>query len=398
MQVRFLSLILIILVTGLPAQTATRDFDEELEYQSQAIQALKKEIAATKKRIAREGRREQTAARTISNLEEQISLIDRLLTEINREINLNQQRIKELEQNISDQEQELEQLRRRYEQRVVYAYKQGSLSPLERVLSSTSWRQAVYRTHYLKLISGIERQTQARINSLLVDIGQQKLNLEASLRRSLALRREQQKQQEELRQKKIAKQRELVKIRKNKAELANLIREKQAGIQELDRVIKKILADKERYEREERLRRQRAALQARSFAELKGKLIWPAEGRVITKFGRQWNPRLKTTTESPGIDIKGKPGSPIRTVMNGIVTTITYIRGYGTTVIIDHGGGFYTVYSHVTDLQTNVNSEVRAGDVIAYMGDSGSVNGAKLHFEIWGKSQKLDPEQWLERH
>ena len=104
---------------------------------------------------------------------------------------------------------------------------------------------------------------------------------------------------------------------------------------------------------------------------------------------------MKTTTENPGIDIKGQPGSPIRSVLGGVVTTITYIRGYGTTIIIDHGGGFYTVYSHVTNIQTTVDGQVRNGDIIAYMGDSGSINGSKLHFEIWGKGQKLNPEQWL---
>ena len=126
-------------------------------------------------------------------------------------------------------------------------------------------------------------------------------------------------------------------------------------------------------------------------------MAWPAEGRVITKFGRQWNPKLKTTTENPGVDIKGKPGSEIRTVLGGIVTTITFIRGFGTTIIIDHGNGFYTVYGHVTNIQTNEDSQVRGGDVIAYMGDSGSINGSQLHFEIWGQGKKLDPEKWLNK-
>ena len=124
---------------------------------------------------------------------------------------------------------------------------------------------------------------------------------------------------------------------------------------------------------------------------------WPAEGRVITKFGRQWNPKLKTTTENPGIDIKGKPGSEVQAVLGGIVTTITFIRGFGTTIIIDHGSGFYTVYSHVTNVQTNQDSQVRAGDVIAYMGDSGSINGSQLHFEIYGQGVKLNPEKWLRK-
>ena len=77
------------------------------------------------------------------------------------------------------------------------------------------------------------------------------------------------------------------------------------------------------------------------------------------------------------------------------MTTITFIRGFGTTIIIDHGGGFYTVYSHVTNVETNEDSQVRSGDVIAYMGDSGSINGSQLHFEIWGGGKKLNPEYWL---
>jgi septal ring factor EnvC (AmiA/AmiB activator) len=173
--------------------------------------------------------------------------------------------------------------------------------------------------------------------------------------------------------------------------------EKQAGVKQLEAIITKIREDIDRVDREERIRRQQRALKAKEFPKLKGQLAWPAEGRVITKFGRQWNPKLKTTTENPGIDIKGKPGSEIRVVLGGIVTTITFIRGFGTTIIVDHGNGFYTVYSHVTNVEINEDSEVRGGDVIAYMGDSGSINGSQLHFEVWGEGKILDPEKWLQK-
>ena len=195
----------------------------------------------------------------------------------------------------------------------------------------------------------------------------------------------------------INREKELNRIRNDKNALTSYVSEKEEGIEQLEKIIKRVLEDKARFERELRIRQQQETLKTKSFKALKGQLPWPAEGRIISKFGRQWNPKLKTTTENPGIDIKGKPGSSIRTVLGGVVTTITYIRGYGTTIIVDHGGGFYTVYSHVTNIQTNVDSQVRNGDVIAYMGDSGSINGSKLHFEIWGKGQKLDPERWLRK-
>jgi septal ring factor EnvC (AmiA/AmiB activator) len=253
----------------------------------------------------------------------------------------------------------------------------------------------MYRTHYLKIISEIEQNMTKKIEKLLIEISQQKLEMEVSLRNNLNLKREKEKNIKSYRKLRISREKELNKIRSNKKSLANYIDEKEAGIQQLESIIKKVLEDKARFEREERIRQQQQALKTKSFKSLKGNLPWPANGRIIAKFGRQWNPKLKTTTDNPGIDIKGQPGSEIRSIMNGVVTTITYLRGYGTTIIVDNGGGFYTVFSHLTNIQTHIDSEIRAGDVIAYMGDSGSINGAKLHFEIWGKGQKLDPEKWL---
>ena len=232
---------------------------------------------------------------------------------------------------------------------------------------------------------------------MLVDISRQKVELEVVLRDNLNLKRDKQSQITSYRNMRINREKELNRVRNDKNALTNYVSEKEEGIQQLEKIIKRVLEDKARFERELRIRQQQETLKTKSFKALKGQLPWPAGGRIISKFGRQWNPKLKTTTENPGIDIKGKPGSSIRTVLGGVVTTITYIRGYGTTIIVDHGGGFYTVYSHVTNIQTNVDSQVRNGDVIAYMGDSGSINGSKLHFEIWGKGQKLDPEKWLRK-
>lgn len=379
------------------AQGGYRNYDSEIQSQSSNIESLRKEIEATRKRIEREGRKEKSAAKNISNIEQEISLLDRLLSELKREIQNSKQIIVSLENQITEKENELIRLKDRYAQRVVSVYKKGSLSQLEQIFSSTSWRQAVYRTKYLSIISDIDRKTQKQIRSLIIDISQKKLNHEAAVRKSNSLQKEQEREQDSLRNKKKQKEKEIRKIRLNKEELAEVIREKQAGVKQLEAVRKMIFEDKDRFEREERLRKQREVLSAKSFSDLKGKLPWPAAGRVVTKFGREWNPKLKTTTENPGIDIKGKPGSSITSVMNGIVISITYIRGYGTTMFVDHGGGYFTVYSHVTNIQVSMDSEVRAGDVIAYMGDSGSVNGSMLHFEIWGKDKKINPELWLQK-
>ncbi len=385
----------LLLITFVFAQTDQRDYDNELRYQNKAINALKKEIEQLRSKIKKTESQERSASNRITSLDEEIALTSRLIQSLKKEEEKTRSRIMQLKEDLLKNENELEILRLRYEQRVVNAYLKGRLTHLEKVFSSTTWRQAMYRTHYLKIISDIEKKLTNQIEKLLIEISQQKLNLEASLRENLILKREKENQISSYRNMRISREKELNRIRTDKKALSNYMGEKETGISQLENIIKQVLEDKARFDREERIRKQQAALKTKSFNALKGGLPWPANGRIISKFGRQWNPKLKTTTENPGIDIKGQPGSAIRSIMGGVVTTITYIRGYGTTIIIDHGGGFYTVYSHVTNIQTNVDGEVRNGDVIAYMGDSGSINGSKLHFEIWGKGQKLDPEKWL---
>ena len=384
-----------LLLSFLAAQTRQRDYNEELRYQNDAINKMKKEIEELSSKLRKANINEKSTTKRITNLDEEIALINKLIQSLKKEEKINRDKINILKKNINTKESELSILKKRYEARVVSTYQKGRVSDLEKVLSSTSWRQAVYRTQYLKVISSIEQKMTKEIESLLIRVNKDKLKLESLLRQSIALKRDKQKQMASLRKMRIKREKELTRIRQDKSALANYMQEKAAGIKQLESIIKKVLEDKARFEREERIRQQQDALKTKEFNLLKGQLPWPTEGRVILKFGKQWNAKLKTTTDNPGIDIKGQPGSPIRCTMSGIVTTVTYIRGYGTTIIIDHGGGFYTVYSHVTNIQTSVDSEVRSGDVIAYMGDSGSINGSKLHFEIWGKGQKLDPEKWL---
>ena len=379
----------------LVSQSDERDYEEELRYQNEAINSLKTEIKQLRSKIKSAESRERSASSRILSLDEEISLTAKLIRSLKKEEEKTRQKIIQLKTDILKNENELDALRSRYKKRVVNSYLQGQLTDLERVFSSTTWRQAMYRTQYLKIISDIEKKIVNQIEKLLIQISKQKLELEAVLRQNLKLARDKEQQINSFRNMRIDREKELNRIRNDKKALANYIGEKEAGVQQLENIIKKVLEDKARFERELRIRKQQEALRTKSFKALKGQLPWPAEGRIIARFGRQWNSKLKTTTENPGVDIKGQPGSVIRSILGGIVTTITYIRGYGTTLIIDHGGGFYTVYSHVTNIQTAVDSQVRNGDVIAYMGDSGSINGSKLHFEIWGKGQKLDPEKWL---
>tara|TARA_X000001036_G_scaffold5213_1_gene4698 strand:+ start:5089 stop:6285 length:1197 start_codon:yes stop_codon:yes gene_type:complete len=392
---RFLLIICVIINYNIYAQDDRRDFDAELNYQSGAIDKVKKEIEDTRRKIKSQKQKERTTSRRLSNIDKEISLTNKLYSELKNELNKSEIEIDKLSNGIKANEEQLSKLRYRYSQRIIQMYKKGTLSDIEKMLSSSSWRQAMYRAKYMGIISDIDQRTQNKIKSLLIDIGKQRILLESNYRNKMRLKKDQEQSKVSLRASRKKRQKELDKIRKNQSELTKYLEEKQAGMQELEALLKKIRQQKSSFDRADRIKKQQAALKTQVFGKLKGQLPWPASGRVVKKFGRSWNPERKTTTENPGIDIKGKPGSPVRSIIGGIVTTITYIRGYGTTLIIDHGGGFYTVYSHITSVEANEGLEVQAGDVIAYMGDAGSVEGSKLHFEIWGNGQKLNPEKWL---
>ena len=376
-------------------QSGNVNYDKQLAEQDKAISSLKSEIAKTQQEIKDQEQKEKSTAGKLSSLEKEMSLITQLINKLNRSQNLTRSQITKLEKIIPENELILAQYLARYEKRAVEVYKKGEPNLLIKLLSSNTWEQAIYRVRYMKIVSDIEKTLQDSIRLLITDITNQKSDLDVALRKNVETTNDKTKQQNALRNNRSSTQRELKKIQTDKRELEKYLQEKQAGLKQLEAVRQQILNDKNRAQREQRIRDQREYLNSKNFAELKGQLLWPVNGKIVTKFGNQWNSQLKTTTENPGIDIEASDRAPVRAVFNGIVTTITYIRGYGTTIIIDHGGGYYTVYTHVTDLQVHEDGEIKSQDIIAYVGDDNSVNGSILHFEIWGNQQKLNPQDWL---
>ena len=173
--------ILLFYPVGSFGQSDDRDYDEELRYQNDAINALKKELRQLRLKIKTAESRERSTVNRLSSIDKEISLTNKLIQSLNYEEDRARKTIFQLKKDILKNENELESLRTRYRNRVLKSYKKGNLSDLEKVFSSTTWRQAIYRTHYLKLISNIEK-IKKKIEKLLVDISQQKVELEVVLK------------------------------------------------------------------------------------------------------------------------------------------------------------------------------------------------------------------------
>ena len=134
------------------------------------------------------------------------------------------------------------------------------------------------------------------------------------------------------------------------------------------------------------------------FYENKGRLEWPVEGKVITRFGFERHPSFKTVVQNKGIEIAPRSqGAQIRTVHAGKVVYADYFQGYGNLLIVDHGMAYYTLYGHCSEFLAGVGDMVDAGQAVALAGDTGSIKGECLYFEIRFKTRALDPLQWLKR-
>ena len=135
------------------------------------------------------------------------------------------------------------------------------------------------------------------------------------------------------------------------------------------------------------------------FKKLRGKLTFPVEGgRVEVRFGRRRDPRFGTITLQRGIDVRAPAGARVVAAHAGRVVHSGWFRGYGNLVILDHGEGYYSLMAHLGTLSRATGDEVRAGELVGTVGDTGSLKGPYLYFELReGNTKPIDPERWLAR-
>ncbi len=133
------------------------------------------------------------------------------------------------------------------------------------------------------------------------------------------------------------------------------------------------------------------------FKQMQGKLAWPLSGNIISSFGKKKSARFNTYTMNNGIEIKPGPADEIKAVGGGEIIFCDYFKGYGNLLIIQHMGNFHTLYGHCDVFRKKLGDRVQAGEVIALAGNSGSLYGKSLYFEIRQNLKPLDPLRWLSK-
>ena len=134
-----------------------------------------------------------------------------------------------------------------------------------------------------------------------------------------------------------------------------------------------------------------------TFPAHKGLLIIPVKGRITSLFGPYKNRKYNITNFRSGIQIKADKGEPIRSVFQGKILYADWFKGYGNMIIIDHGNNYYTVYAHLEEIFKSKGDAVETREVIATVGDTGSMEGAKLYFEVRHHGKPQNPLVWLKK-
>lgn len=142
------------------------------------------------------------------------------------------------------------------------------------------------------------------------------------------------------------------------------------------------------------LRRRAQTLDGRAFAERKGALPWPLQGRVTNAFGQ---PRAQGRLTWHGLLVAAEEGDPVRAVFRGRVVFADWLRGFGLLTIVDHGSGYMTLYGHADALAKKPGDWVESGEVIARAGSSGGLGATGLYFEVRHDGKAADPIVWLAR-
>jgi len=277
--------------------------------------------------------------------------------------------------------------------RLIDIYKRGPL--YEALLTARSFGELVARYKYLHELAAHDRALVRRVEALRDDIARQRGEL-VKLRDAVEMNRAD-KQREEERLAILGRMRStsLEQAQRSSKQVQDRLARIRQSESKLTGVLASIEADRRRTENARpNAPRTPSALRTTDL----GRLDWPVDGTFLFRFGRVINPN-NTTTRWNGVGIAAAIGTPVKSVAPGTVVSVGQLGTYGLTVILDHGGGYFSIYASLNSVQPGVRkgSVLRKGDVLGTVGISDPDLKPHLHFEIRTppNGNAVDPESWL---
>lgn len=388
--------LILVLAAGIPIQASSAATEKATEdaASTKSLQEAQDEKAQLEKAL-------KEAQSTIEDLKDSKGDIESKVTELNQQLMDISARITDLENQLTAKSEDIQETKdelagakeREAQQyadmkvRIQFMYENGQTSYLEALLSSRNISEFLNSADYIAQIQSYDRQKLTEYQDTVESI----VNLEAQLEQEYT----------DLEALKST-------VESNKATVAAMMRQKESELADISGDIEDAQSDADYYAAEiqaqeeliaaiKRAEAEKAAAGVEEHPYTGGAFRWPCPSstRVTSDYGTRVSPMSGASSNHKGIDIGASSGADIIAAADGTITAASYSSAAGNYVMIDHGGGLYTVYMHASSLLVSPGQTVSAGDVIAKVGSTGISTGSHLHFGVSLNGSYVSPWSYL---
>lgn len=365
--------------------------DQRLRQQQDELDKLRKERSDLETRMNQLQKSARTLTDEVKNLEAQRTTTRRLLDALDKQLNTITEEVVSAGAGLARAEKELDEKRMALRRRTVEIYKRGTLYDVEVMLSAHSFASLVARYKYLHELTLHDRHLVQQVEGLRDDIVDKRMLL---VRLQTDLARNLQEKEQEARRLATLESRS----QKNLASVQRSTTQARARLQQLtrdeSRIANAIATLETARRRAEMSPNSKPAAPSSIRTSDLGNLDWPVNGTILYSFGRVVNPN-NTTTRWNGIGIGAAVGTPVHAIASGEIVLAETVGTYGSTVIVQHGGGDYSVYGSLQSISVRQGQQVQKGQTLGTVGETDPELPAHLHFEIRPKGRAVDPLEWL---
>ncbi|MBE5882492.1 MAG: peptidase M23 [Lachnospiraceae bacterium] len=358
---------------------------KELEKNLEAAEALKQSLQEEKDELAGH----------VVQLDNEMNQVSTKLFEIEQILDKKEAEHKETEEKLAQAKEDVVKQYEDMKIRIQFMYEHGSMSFLEILLSSSSFSDLLNKAEYIEQVSAYDRQMLDYYEQTKVQVEELEKELEEQKGILATVKADVQKQQKEMQGLISEKQTE---IEEYELDIAN----KEEAIKEYEEMIaaqNAVISALEASVAAARAKREQMDVSGNSAggSYSGGAFCWPAPSytRISDDYGWRNHPILGVQQFHNGVDMAAPSGSPILAAAGGTVIAATYNSTMGNYVMIDHGGGLFTIYMHASALYVSSGQSVSKGEQIAAVGSTGRSTGPHLHFSVRLDGNYVSPWNYL---
>lgn len=390
LKIIVLSLSLLVFAPGVKAQ--------DTRAQEERKARLEREIAIIDRQLAENASQSSSMLSDLTLIRKKISNRKALVTEADRQVRKYADSIYLTNREITRLQVRIDTLTSHYSRLVMSAYKNRDARVWYMYMfASDNLGQAFRRFGYFRNLSSQMKSEAQRIRDMQDELAVKKERLDRMKKESEAVKASRQKELDELRKDENKADGVVKRLQKDRKKYQNQLTAKKKEVNALNREIARIIAAAMKTDDQKKKDQVRAQLDMKldaEFANNQGKLPWPADGPVMSRFGKQYHPVYKNLELPPnnGVDIALAKGTSVNAVFDGVVTQVFVMPGYNQCVLVQHGN-YFTLYCKMKGLVVKAGDKVRTGQAL---GTIDTINGqTQLHFEVWKGKTPQNPEQWL---